>query len=237
MDAKSLNRKCELTENKALKDTFDLLQYRYKLVDEKERLKDEISKGNIEANMDEQSFKNNYFSNHFNWNLYFIISIIISVLIGIGTWIIYSVYLGLILFIATYIVIYYTSKYMFWKRNGQSFIEYKNNLKKFKEKEPNLLHQLTNMETEISAINDSLNNSSVIPPKYQNYWPILLNYFYDCRADTLKEAINLLEQELHMMNQTKLIESLNYELQRMRMETSQASRDIKNSVDFNTFMR
>ncbi|UBH15810.1 hypothetical protein [Macrococcus armenti] len=65
-----------------------------------------------------------------------------------------------------------------------------------------------NNSAQVTNINNELNKSGVydrIPSKYATYVPVvhMLQYVNNMRADTLKEAINLYEQEMHNTNMQK----------------------------------
>lgn len=232
MDAIKVNRPCELSQNEELKQVFEVLQYRLDLWNEQTQINNMIRENNI----DEETFKSNYFTQHFDWVVYFFCSLIIGSCVGVGTWIVNSFFLGLLLFVATFFVLFGIGKALFWKKNQAAIQQYREDFKQFKVKEPLLMKKLEKMKEVLASINDYLNSTTVLPPKYQDYWGVLLEYFQNSRADTLKEAINLLEHELAMQRQAKLIERQNYEIQRLREQTAQGLRDVENSVDINSII-
>lgn len=232
MDAIKVNRPCELSQNEELKHVFEVLQYRSDLWNEQTQINNMIRENNI----DEETFRSRYFEQHFDWVQYFLCSVIIGACVGVGAWIIYSFFLGILLFVATFFVLFYIGKALFWKKNQGAIQQYREDFKQFKVKEPLLTKKLDKMNEVIASINDYLNSTTVLPPKYQDYWGVLLDYFQNSRADTLKEAINLLEHELAMQRQAKLIERQNYEIQRLREQTAQGLRDVENSVDINSII-
>jgi len=232
MNSVAINRKCELSESKNLQDTFNAFIYRRALWEEISKIDDEIKL----ADVTEESFKESFFTDNFPWDQFFTGAIIIGGVTGIGCWIIFSFFAGLCLFVTSITIYYFICKNRFWNKNEGAIEIFRCDKQKLQARLGELNDKKTSLKANISMLNEYIQQANIIPEKYHDYWAALLGYFHDCRADTLKEAINLLESELHMQHQTRLIEQQNRELERMRCETAEAIRQVESSVDFNTLI-
>lgn len=239
MNPLNINRPCEVTENEDLKMTFTAFLYREYLINDINKLNKEINSIDI----DEEHFKNKYFDNNFAWNQFISSAIIIGGTILIGGYFIFSIFIACTLSIASIICFYYYGKNNFWKKNKNILVDFENKKIDLKAKMDELNKNKNEIKNEVNKVNDYIKKLNLIPSKYHDYWTTLLGYFNDCRADTLKEAINLLEHELYMQRQTQLLEQHNYELQRMRVELGEAIQnveasvnDVNSSVNFNTLV-
>lgn len=103
---------------------------------------------------------------------------------------------------------------------AQSDIHHKNSLICLP-KEQNLSEQLT-------AMDEYLSQNSVIPQKYWDYALNIVNYIYmDLRATNLREAINILEEDLHRSR----LENKMLEIERLAKDNANAINDMMRRID------
>ena len=203
-------------------------------------IKAEVSKHALRyGERTENEFKENYELNNYNIIIYGISYILITTIICALLWRSFSLIYIILIFISCIVILHYTFKKIFWMKNKNALNEFykeKSEYNRFRKEV--LVKREKELYNERDSIYDYLTELNTIPKKYWDSLSFLtlLQYFKDGRVDTIKEAINLLEQERYQEDLSSKIKEQNDEIRRMRNETLCAMRDIEKSVDFNTFI-
>ncbi|MGN1134775.1 MAG: hypothetical protein ACI4SF_00985 [Oscillospiraceae bacterium] len=86
----------------------------------------------------------------------------------------------------------------------------------------------TRLSLQLNDMDAFLSQNCVIPEKYWDYALNLVEYIYiDYRATNLREAINILEEDLHRQR----LENKMYEIEQMSIENTNAINEIFNRID------
>lgn len=95
---------------------------------------------------------------------------------------------------------------------------------------------------EIKELKQAINNSNVLPKKYQDYPGRLIEILSDCRAHDLESALNVLENDLHLeraeaerrqmeserlRQQQQILQEMAYEREEQRREIERQNREME----------
>lgn len=117
-------------------------------------------------------------------------------------------------------------------RSGKDYKVMKGNLPRARQEYADLQAQYAK---EVSANMSKI--YAIFPKKYATPWDIkkIYSYLVDCRADSMKEAINLLEHENYQQEQNRQIDALNdqiFDMQRTQRNLERRVADAEAEADW-----
>lgn len=232
MEDLRINRKCELMDNDLLFNSFMALNWDRDLSNEYFAISQEIEHGSCS----ESWFKEHFFTQNFDWIKFTIISFIVSIVICAICWNFNSLLTIFIIFLLSIFIQFKIAKYIFWHNNKNAMDNFYSEKEIYNNKKAELLHRQEEIKNDIKLIQKFLDKNGLIPFKYRDYWYQLFLYFKEGRADTMKEALNLLDMQLMMQKFEKTVERQQKEIKHMREEHTEALQNLEKAVDLNTLI-
>lgn len=202
MEDLRINRNCELMDNALLFNSFMALNWDRDLSNEYFAISKEIENGNCS----ESWFKEHFFTQNFDWLKFVLILFVLSIIICAICWRLCSLISIIIIFMFSIFIQFQIAKFIFWSNNKNVIVNFYKEKEVFNNKKNDLLNRQEEIKKDIQLIHKFLDKNGLIPFKYRDYWYQLFLYFKEGRADTIKEALNLLEMELMRQKFEKTME-------------------------------